>query len=83
MYFLVAIRCPRTGEEVPTGIETNISDFATLPKGETPLLCPACGHTHMWSRKDMFLAHSMSGLEGHRPHKANTREPLALVRIEH
>ena len=83
MDFLVAIRCPRTGQEVPTGIVTDISNFATLPKGETPLRCPACGHTHMWSRKDMFLAHSMSGLEGYRPRQTNTGAASALVRTEH
>jgi hypothetical protein len=62
--FLVAIKCPTTGQEVPTGVVTSISNVATLPKGETEFQCPACGLTHSWSTKDMFLAHSISGLEG-------------------
>jgi hypothetical protein len=62
MKFLVVITCPDTGREVPTGLVTDITTFANLPKDKTQLSCPACGQVHDWTRRDAFLAHSLEGL---------------------
>jgi hypothetical protein len=63
MRLLVVIRCPKTGEEVPTGIMVDIEQLHTLPKNRMPLLCPACGEEHQWSAEDALLAHTSSGLD--------------------
>jgi hypothetical protein len=50
MTFDVAIRCPRTGKLVPTGIETDQETFETLPNVRATLgRCPACGENHAWT----------------------------------
>ena len=71
---LVVIRCPRTGREVPTGVVTDIHDFASLPKGKTELRCPACGATHVWSREDALLAHSLDGLDDWLPERTSDED---------
>jgi hypothetical protein len=65
MNFIVAIVCPETGWEVPTGTVTDITNFASLPDGEADFLCRACGRSHRWSRKDAFLAHTPTALDGY------------------
>jgi hypothetical protein len=71
MNFLVAIVCPETGWEVPTGIVTDIASFASLPQHEAQFQCPACGHSHRWSRKDAFLAHTLAALDGYGLYEPN------------
>jgi hypothetical protein len=63
MRVLFVIRCPKTGEEVPTGTTVEIELVHTLPKDKMPLLCPACGEEHEWSAEDALLAHANSGLD--------------------
>jgi hypothetical protein len=63
MNFLVIIRCPATGCEVPTGLVTDLSKLDNLPRDGADLRCPSCGRTHVWSRKDALLAHSTAALE--------------------
>jgi hypothetical protein len=67
MDFFVVIRCPRTGEEVPTGVVADITNLDRLPTGPTELKCVACGETHKWYRGDALLTHSLSGLDNWRP----------------
>ena len=71
MNFLVAIVCPETGWEVPTGTVTDITNFASLPAGEAELRCPACGRSHLWSRKDALLAHTLTALDGYGAYAPN------------
>ena len=40
----IVIRCPVTGDAVPTGLNTDTIVFSTLPNVEMPLRCPHCGH---------------------------------------
>jgi len=63
MNFLVIIRCPATGREVPTGLVTDLSRLDNLPRDGTELRCASCGRTHVWSRKDALLAHSTVALD--------------------
>jgi hypothetical protein len=71
MNFLVAIVCPETGWEVPTGTVTDITNFASLPDGEAEFQCRACGRSHLWSRKDAFLAHTLTALDGYGVYEPN------------
>ena len=38
----IDIRCPTTGQPVPTGLHTGTVVFDTLPKIEMRMRCPAC-----------------------------------------
>ena len=52
----VMIRCPKTGRSVSTEIETEVSDFERLPYVQAELHCPLCGQSHMWTRREAWLA---------------------------
>ena len=52
---MLAIRCPKTHEDVPTGIPVpTLSAFNTASFTRMTLQCPHCGDTHTWDRKDAF-----------------------------
>ena len=53
---IIMIKCPVTGRDVSTGIETiGIED---LPAGTAKMVCPACGGAHDWITTNAWLAHS-------------------------
>ena len=62
MQCMLVIVCPKTDQEVPTGIVTDIQTFAELPKGQSKLVCSACGEVHTWSANDAMLAVSSNAL---------------------
>jgi hypothetical protein len=47
---VVAMRCPRTGREVPTGAEMEREEFQNLRPMIYRMRCPACGSEHVWSK---------------------------------
>ena len=46
----VTIRCPRTGKQVPTGLEIDQATWETLPVVPSRMTCRACGAVHVWSK---------------------------------
>ena len=52
---MVVIRCPATGRQVFTGIETSAASVNLIPPINTRLTCPSCGDTHVWSILDAEL----------------------------
>jgi uncharacterized C2H2 Zn-finger protein len=59
---VVVIRCPRTGEDVPTGIEMDRASWETLPVVTSKMHCPSCGAEHVWSKTyARFVESSVSG----------------------
>jgi hypothetical protein len=46
----VTIRCPRTGRQVPTGLEIDQATWESLPVVLSRMTCPACGAEHVWSK---------------------------------
>ena len=38
--------CPRTGQEVSTGIDVDLNTFSQLPDVPVRFECSACGSTH-------------------------------------
>ena len=64
MKCLVVIVCPKTGQEVPTGVVTDIESFADLPRGKSQFQCAVCGDIHEWSATDAMLAQSSASLTG-------------------
>ncbi len=52
---MLAIRCPKTHEDVPTGIPVpTLSALDTASFAGMTVQCPHCGETHAWERKDAF-----------------------------
>ena len=49
------IKCPATGRNASTGIETSIESFSTLPDRFREVPCPACGMRHLWYKHDAWL----------------------------
>jgi hypothetical protein len=53
---LIVIRCPRTGENASTGIETDRASFDAMPEVPSTMTCPLCGAVHVWSKRwGMFI----------------------------
>ena len=53
-------RCPATGQEIDTGIETDRRSFASLPFFIAIVCCPACSDEHEWSNKDAWLCEALA-----------------------
>ncbi len=52
----IMIRCPATGGEIATGVETDAASFKSLPNSKARVVCPLCGETHSWVIRDAWLA---------------------------
>lgn len=48
--------CPTTGHEVSTGLEMDVSTFATLPSVLPDIRCPHCSKPHELSELAVWLA---------------------------
>ena len=66
----ILVRCPKTGQEVSTGLKTEWVMFETLPGIQMPLTCPACGETHNWRPKDAWISNHNGAVETVTPEKA-------------
>ncbi|MGI8724041.1 MAG: hypothetical protein ACR2J1_01455 [Methyloceanibacter sp.] len=53
---MLVMRCPRTGQEVPTGIETDPDSFRVIPDVMVYTTCPHCGIDHAWWPNEAWLA---------------------------
>jgi hypothetical protein len=51
----ICIRCPTTGQPVPTGLDTETVVFDALPKIDLRMQCPACGKAHIWDRTKAWV----------------------------
>jgi hypothetical protein len=52
----VVIKCPTTGQIVPTGLAMDPDTFRNaILEGNGLGNCPACGGNHVWSKSDAFL----------------------------
>ena len=56
MAWRIVIRCPETGETVPTGVvvpDTRSFDALLLPRRH--LTCPSCGRQHAWTKDSAWV----------------------------
>ena len=60
---VVMIRCPDTGEEISTGIDTDSLTFRRLPRVASRIMCPACGKEHVWVKDAAWLNGQSIGAE--------------------
>jgi hypothetical protein len=51
----IMLACTRTGQFVPTGIETDIDTFIALPEALSLTRCPACGGNHYWTKSQTWI----------------------------
>ena len=53
---VLVIKCPNTGRDVSTGIQTDASTFARMPNEVLETRCPHCRTKHSWRPRDaMFV----------------------------
>jgi hypothetical protein len=52
---MIMIRCPATGHQAFTGIETHPDSVPMIPPISARLTCPRCGQEHIWSILDAEL----------------------------
>jgi hypothetical protein len=45
---IIVVRCPKTDQEISTGIEIEPEDFLLLPPVAGRVQCPLCGEEHSW-----------------------------------
>lgn len=50
----VMIRCPKTGEAVPTGIGMDFESFKSVEMSDNQVRCTSCGEMHLWQKEDAF-----------------------------
>ena len=48
--------CPRTGEPVDVGVETEIGTLLRIRMNHVRGRCRACGEVHDWPVRDAYLA---------------------------
>ena len=53
---LLMIKCPHTARSISTGIEVGECELALLPDIAMQAICPACGLTHTWWKREAWLA---------------------------
>ena len=53
---VLLIKCPVTGKEFSTGIETDAHSLELIPDTVVQSPCPHCGNDHTWSKYDARLS---------------------------
>jgi hypothetical protein len=55
----ILFACTRTGQFVPTGIETDLDTFIALPEVLSLSQCPACGRSQYWTKSETWISDSL------------------------
>jgi hypothetical protein len=55
---ILMVRCPRTGQDFASGIETDRVSFERTPAFSGTIRCPICRVDHTWSKIDAWLCES-------------------------
>jgi hypothetical protein len=57
---VLLLRCPHTGRDLTTGIQTDAESFSRLPQVLTQTGCPHCGSVHFWLPREAKFAETIS-----------------------
>ena len=49
---IVTVRCPATGQDVPTGVVKDLERYERAKIGPNAFACDACGETHIWEKSE-------------------------------
>lgn len=61
----IILRCPITGREYASNIETDEATFLRLPDIKMTAHCPHCGVDHTWSLREAWLSpEKLAGVTG-------------------
>jgi hypothetical protein len=52
----VMIRCPRTGQEIATGLQSDDASFKRMPVFYGRTFCPVCRAEHNWFAREAWVA---------------------------
>ena len=52
---LLLFTCPKTNQQAPTGIETDVQSLSAAWKATLKVNCPHCGEMHEISVRDTYL----------------------------
>ena len=55
----IMIKCPSTGKDIPTGMEADKTAFELSDYKNHSVMCPVCGKSHNWSKKDAWLVEGL------------------------
>ena len=53
---VVMIKCPRTGQQIRTGMTADRRSFETTPVFFARAYCPICRREHEWFAKDAWVS---------------------------
>jgi hypothetical protein len=56
----VMIKCPQSGREIVTGLQSDHASFKRMPVFYGRTFCPACGVEHDWFARDAWVAEPLS-----------------------
>jgi len=56
---VITILCPKTGQQVSTGIQMDQASFRAMPVKQSTMRCWACGGEHSWSKRWATLSASV------------------------
>jgi hypothetical protein len=65
---VLMIRCPNTGRDISTGIETDAASFSQVGDVLAHSRCPLCGLEHAWWKREAWLSEP-SGANSERKQK--------------
>ena len=57
---VLLLRCPHTGRDLATGIQTDAETFSRMPQVLTQTRCPHCGSVHFWLPREAKFADAIS-----------------------
>jgi endogenous inhibitor of DNA gyrase (YacG/DUF329 family) len=60
---VLLVKCPVTGKEFSTGIETDSRSLDLIPDTLAQSHCPYCGTRHWWSKREARLGESGPALD--------------------
>lgn len=52
---MLVVKCPATGNDIPTGIEMTRDAFKAADLSPQPVRCPHCQKDHTWYKSDAFF----------------------------
>ena len=68
--------CPKTNQQVPTGIDTDVQSLRASWKTTVKVSCPHCGEVHEMSVRETYLNGVLNPLGRAGPSSLGARRPL-------
>jgi hypothetical protein len=53
---ILFVRCPNTGRDIASGVETDHASFDLTPAFTGTIRCPICKTEHRWSKVDAWIS---------------------------